>query len=170
MRTAGPIIRAAGEGEHRWFFGGGVLTMKATTEETGGAFMLFEDHMIQGKVTPLHIHADEDEALYVLDGEIVVHIDGADHPLGARGFALAPRGVPHAFMVTSSTARVLTWQSPSSAEAFYRAASEPTSADTDPAGPVDMARVRTAAEQSGGMQVIGPPPFAAPQGRVRDSR
>jgi quercetin dioxygenase-like cupin family protein len=162
MSTAVSIVRADGEGERLRFWGGGILTMKATTAETDGAFMLFEDHMSQGKTTPLHAHANEDEALYVLEGEILVHIDGNEYSVGARGIAFAPRGVPHAFLVTSPTARVLCLQTPGSAEAFYRGASEPAGADTDPSGPVDFDRVRAAAERSGGMQLLGPPPFQAP--------
>jgi quercetin dioxygenase-like cupin family protein len=161
MRGANAIVRAEGEGEQLRFWGGGVLTMKASADETGGAFLLFEDSMSQGKTTPLHIHANEDEALYVLDGEILVHIDGTDYPVGPRGLAVAPRGVPHAFLVKSETARVLTLQTPGSAEAFYRGASEPAGADADLSGPVDFERVREAAERSGGMEVVGPPPFAA---------
>src|SRR5919198_5022387 len=80
MSAAVSIVRADGEGEHLRFWGGGILTMKATAEETDGAFMLFEDHMSQGKTTPLHVHANEDEALYVLEGEILVHVDGENHP------------------------------------------------------------------------------------------
>jgi hypothetical protein len=72
--------------------------------------------------------------------------------------------VPHAFLVTSPTARVLCLQTPGSAEAFYRGASEPAGADTSPAGPVDFDRVRESAERSGGMQLLGPPPFQAPSG------
>jgi quercetin dioxygenase-like cupin family protein len=134
--------------------------MKATAEETGGAFLLFEDLMAAGKTTPLHVHAGEDETLYVLEGELRVHIDGSEHTVSDGGVAVAPRGIAHAFLVVSDTARVLTLQTPGSAEAFYRGASEPASADADPSGPVDMARVRAAAEANGGMQVVGPPPFA----------
>jgi quercetin dioxygenase-like cupin family protein len=159
MSVATPIIRADGEGERRLFWGGGILTMKATSEETGGAFLLFEDLMARGKTTPLHVHENEDEALYVLDGAILVHIDGTDHCVGPRGVAIAQRGVPHAFLVTSERARVLTLQTPASAEAFYRGASEPASADSDPSGPVDFAKVRESAERAGGMKVLGPPPF-----------
>jgi quercetin dioxygenase-like cupin family protein len=159
------IVRADGEGEQLRFWGGGILTMKATADETGGAFLLFEDSMSRGKTTPLHIHASEDEALYVLEGEILVHIDGTDHPVGPRGLAVAPRGVPHAFLVTSERARVLTLQTPGSAETFYRGASEPASADADPSGPVDFDRVRDAADLSGGMEIVGPPPFAAAMAR-----
>jgi mannose-6-phosphate isomerase-like protein (cupin superfamily) len=160
MSAAVPIVRNEGEGERLWFYGGGVHTWKASAEETDGTFILFEDFMTQDKSTPLHVHADEDEALYVLEGEILVHIDGTDHRVGPRGVAVAPRGVPHAFLVTSPTARVLTLQTPGSAESFYRGASEPACGDVDPSGPVDFGRVREAAERSGGMEVLGPPPFA----------
>jgi quercetin dioxygenase-like cupin family protein len=169
MSAAVSIVRVDGEGERLRFWGGGVLTMKATAKETGGAFLLFEDHMAQGKTTPLHIHANEDEALYVLDGELLVHIDGQDHRIGPRGVAIALRGVPHAFLVTSDTARVLTLQTPGSAEAFYRGASEPAKADADPSGPVDFARVRESADRTGGMQVLGPPPFEAPEENAKDA-
>jgi hypothetical protein len=99
----------------------------------------------------------------------VVHIDGTDHRIGPRGLAFAPRGVPHAFLVTSPTARILTLETPGSAEAFYRGASEPASAETDAAGPIDFARVREAAERTGGMRVLGPPPFAAPEADAEDA-
>jgi quercetin dioxygenase-like cupin family protein len=161
MTVAVSIIRAGDEGERLRFFGGGVITMKATGAETGGAFLLFEDVMAKGKTTPLHTHPGEDEALYVLEGEILVHIDGEEHAVGARGLAVAPRGVPHAFLVISETARLLTLQTPATAEPFYRAASEPAGPATDETAPVDFDRVMEAAERCGGMRVVGPPPFDA---------
>jgi quercetin dioxygenase-like cupin family protein len=155
-----PIVRADGDGEKRWFSGGGVHTWKATAEETDGAFLLFEDHMAEGKVTPLHTHPDADEAFYVLEGEIVVHVDGNDHKVGPGGFALAPRGVPHAFLVTSEGTRVLCLQTPGTGQAFFRQASDPTSDDAVD-GPVDFARVQAAGQQHGGVEILGPPPFPA---------
>jgi hypothetical protein len=56
INTGVSIVRADGEGEKLWFYGGGVHTWKATSDETGGAFLLFEDVMSKGKVTPLHLH------------------------------------------------------------------------------------------------------------------
>jgi quercetin dioxygenase-like cupin family protein len=162
MSTAVSFVRIEGEGERLRFWGGGILTMKATGEETGGAFLLFEDAMSAGKTTPLHVHEGEDELLYVLEGEILVAIDGEEHQLGAGSVAFAPRGVPHAFLVVSPTARLLTLLTPGSAEGFYRGASEPAAVDADPSGPVDFARVQEAAERSGGMRVLGPPPFETP--------
>jgi quercetin dioxygenase-like cupin family protein len=161
MSTAVPIIRGEEEGERLWFAGGGVFTMKATVEETDGAFILLEDRMVQGKTTPLHTHPNLDETIIVLEGEILLYAEGREHRVGPRGVAVAPRGVPHAFMVTSETARILSLQTPGSGEAFYRDASEPASAETDP-GRTDWERLRAAAERNPDIiQILGPPPFEA---------
>jgi quercetin dioxygenase-like cupin family protein len=159
VSTAVPIIRGESDGERRRFYGGGVHTWKATAEETGGAFLLFEDHMDQGKRTPLHTHPGSDETMYVLDGEILMHMDGAEHRVGAGGLAVAPRGVPHAFLVLSTTARLLCLHTPGSCQAFYWDASEPLDAG-EPAGEgVDFARVHASAARNGGIVILGPPPF-----------
>ena len=161
MSSAVPIIRGEGEGERRWFAGGGVHIMKATAEETDGAFMLLEDRMVRGKTTPLHTHPNLDETLIVLEGEILVYAEGREHRIGPRGVAVAPRGVPHAFMVTSESALILALQTPGSGEAFYREASELATAETDPAR-TDWDRLRAAAERNPDtIQILGPPPFEA---------
>ncbi|MCB5292828.1 cupin domain-containing protein [Arthrobacter sp. SO3] len=155
------IIRAEEQGERRWFFGGGVHTWKARAAETGGAFLLFEDQMGGGKMTPLHTHPDSDESMYILEGEIIMHMDGVEHRLGAGGLAVAPRGVPHAFMVVSESARMLCLHTPGCCEAFYWDASTPL-ADGDPSGtgPVDFGKVQESARRNGGIELLGPPPFA----------
>ena len=154
-----PIVRVEGEGEKLWFYGGGVHTWLATSAETRGAFLLFDDVMTVGKTTPLHSHPEVDETLYVLDGEILVHVDGLEHKLGRGGVAMAPRGVPHAFLVTSDSARLLTLETPGSSEAFYRGASEPLTPSLEASAPVDFDRVRASAARNGGIEILGPPPF-----------
>jgi len=158
MDSQGAIVRQVGEGERRWFFGGGLHTWKAVAEETNGAFLLFEDHMAEGKMTPFHTHPEADEAFYVLKGEIVVHVHGAEHPVGPGGFATVLRGVPHAFMAMSET-RLLCFQTPGNGQAFFRHASEPASNDTIH-GPVDFERVQASAKEHGGVELLGPPPFS----------
>lgn len=157
------IVRAAEDGERRWFLGGGLHIWKATAEETNGAFLLFEDRMDHGKVTPLHIHPDSDETMIVLEGAILMHLDGVDHTVGAGGIATAPRGVPHAFKVSGvDGARLLCLHTPGCCQGFYWDASEPVSIDDSrglEAGPVDMARVQASAEKNGGIEILGPPPF-----------
>jgi len=160
MTSALPILRQADEGEQMWFAGGGVFTWKATAAETGGAFLAFEDHMARGKTTPLHLHRNEDEALYVLEGELLVHVEGEEHKVGRGGLFVAPRGLAHAFMVTSETAHVFSFQTPGTGERFYRDASEPVTSDADASRPPDFARLRKVADHSPSIEVLGPPPFA----------
>ena len=160
VSTAVPIIRAEDDGERRWFYGGGVHTWKATSRETDGAFLLFEDRMDQGKMTPLHTHPESDETMYVLEGEILMHMDGQEHRVAAGGLAVAPRGVPHAFLVLSEMARLLCLHTPGSCQPFYWGASEPIGADVTASGSVDFARVQASAKQNGGIEILGPPPFA----------
>ena len=71
--TASPVLRSPEQAEKRWFFGGGVHSWLATAEETSGSFLLFSDVMDRGKRTPLHTHPS-DETLYVVQGEILVHL------------------------------------------------------------------------------------------------
>ncbi len=157
--TPVPIIRGAADGERRWFYGGGVHTWKATAAETNGAFLLFEDSMDRGKATPLHTHPASDETMVVLDGEIVMHMDGTDHRIASGGVAVAPRGVPHAFLVVSATARLLCLHTPGSCQAFYWDASEPITNGKPAAQTVDFAVVQASAKANGGIVILGPPPF-----------
>jgi quercetin dioxygenase-like cupin family protein len=163
MGTAQAIIRQDGDGEQLWFAGGGVFTIKASADETNGAFTLFEDRVVRGKTTPMHLHPDLDETIYMLEGELLVDIDGEQHRVGPNGVFVAPRGVPHAFLITSETARLLCLQTPGSGESFYRDASEPVSSASDAARPPDFTRLREAAERSETIQLLGPPPFTADQ-------
>jgi len=157
--TVPPVVRADDDGERRWFFGGGHHTWKVRAAETNGAFFLFEDRMEQGKMTPLHTHPEADETMYMLEGEILMHLDGREHRVAAGATVMAPRGLPHAFMVLSPVARMLCLHTPGSAEAFYWGASEPDS-DEGASKPVDLDRIRASAGQHGGIELLGPPPFA----------
>ena len=153
-----PVIREGHGGECRWFYGGGVHTWKVTADETGGAFMLFEDRMERGKVTPLHTHPSV-ETMYVLEGEVLMHMDGQEHRIEPGGVAVAPAGVPHAFMVVSDIARLLCLHTPGCCQQFYWDASEPMSDDDTAPRPVDFDKVRASAQRNGGIELLGPPPF-----------
>lgn len=157
MATLETTVRAHGTGERRWFCGGGVHTWLARADETGGAYLLFEDALDAGKVTPLHRHPEADETFYMLEGEVRLHVDGVETVLAAGGIAIVPRDVPHAFLVTSPTARMLCLQTPGGGEAFYRQASEPAGAGEPPMP--DFGRVRAAAAATGAIEILGPPPF-----------
>jgi quercetin dioxygenase-like cupin family protein len=157
-----PVIRQAGEGEQLWFAGGGVITMKVSAADTNGAFFVLEDRVVRGKTTPLHLHPDEDELVYVIEGELIAHIAGQESRVGRGGLVVFPRGVPHSFLVTSETAHLLALQMPGTGEQFYREASEPATSTADASRPPDLAKLRAVAERSKTTKLLGPPPFAPP--------
>ena len=161
MNQRAPIIWAAGEGEKQSFLGGGIHTWKLLAEHTDGAFFLFEDAMVRGKTTPLHRHPEADEMTYILEGEVIVNVDGKETRVGAGGMSFVPMGVPHAFLVVSSSARLLTLHSPATtSQAFYRGASEPATDATT--ATVDLARLQASARANPrGIEILGPPPFKA---------
>ena len=76
-----PVIRRAGEGEKRWFFGGGVFTWKlnSANEDIG----LWEVDMVEGKWTPIHTHPVS-ESMWVLEGQIQYRIHDDEHEIGSR--------------------------------------------------------------------------------------
>ena len=159
MSTAVPVIVGQDEGEALWF-GGGRVTFKVTSGQSGGALALLRDVMPRGKTTPLHLHEAFDETLYVLDGELLVHIDGAEHTVGRGGTAFVPRGVAHALLVTSEQAEIIAIATPGDVfERFFREGGDVvTDLEAQPP-PLDIQKVKSAGERTGGMQVLGPPPF-----------
>ena len=63
---------ASGEGKTLWVLGD-LYEVKATGEDTGGRFGLWETTTPPGNPGPApHIHHNEDEAMYVLEGECTV--------------------------------------------------------------------------------------------------
>lgn len=158
MSQPKPIIRAGGEGEKRWFHGGGIHTWKVTAEETSGSVFVLEDELVRGKVTPLHRHP-HDEIVYVIEGELLHYSGGETRRVERGATILNPRGVEHAFSVVSEKARILVFNAPGAGQAFYSEASEPF---TGTEGRVDFSKIGAAAKATGGTEVLGPPPFGAP--------
>jgi mannose-6-phosphate isomerase-like protein (cupin superfamily) len=129
------VALADREGEAHWFFGG-LYTLKATGADTGGAMTVFEVLAGVEAGPPLHVHEREDEALYVLEGEIELHVGDLVTRLGPGGCAFAPRRVPHTWAVTSEPpARLFAVATPAGFDDFVRAFGEPAPALTLPPVP-----------------------------------
>src|ERR1700744_6658670 len=96
MTTLTPIVQQPSTGEHLWFFGG-LTTIKAASD----AVMVTEQSAPRGSGLPLHIHHNEDEWFYVLEGELTIWLDGEIHVVPAGGVLFGPRDIPHTFIVSS---------------------------------------------------------------------
>lgn len=153
-----PVVVEAESGERLWF-GGGLVHFLITSAQSGGAFALIRDRMPRGKTTPLHVHQLFDETIYVLEGELLVHVDGTELTIGRGATACIPRGVPHALLVTSEEAEILGIATPGDVfERFFREGGDIATGDGAPP-PLDIEKVKSAGERTGGMEVLGPPPF-----------
>src|SRR5918998_397523 len=84
-----------GEGNARWW-GGGLATIKATGKETGGLYSVVEVLEPQGARAPLHLHRKEDEAFYVLEGEVTFQVgeETIRGPAKARTLPPSEPGAP----------------------------------------------------------------------------
>jgi len=109
-------------------FGEVEVVVKASADTTGGAFTLFEEN--QPVDTPLHVHDNEDELFYVLEGEHVFQVGAAEFQAGPGGVVFAPRGVPHSQRrVVPRSGRVLVLTSPAGFEGFFRELADAERAD-----------------------------------------
>jgi quercetin dioxygenase-like cupin family protein len=100
--------------------------LMVTGEATGGAYALAEIVSSPQGIVPLHVHHREDEAFYVLEGEVTFTVGEQVFDADAGSFAFGPRDVPHRYEVTSPSARMLMLFSPAGFEGFIRETSEPS--------------------------------------------
>lgn len=61
----------------------------------------------EGGEPPFHLHRNEDEWFYVVEGTIAFWVDDAVVEGGPGTFAYAPKDVPHTYAVRSGSARML---------------------------------------------------------------
>jgi quercetin dioxygenase-like cupin family protein len=122
------------------YFLGLPTILRATGQTTNGAFGLVEQVLPPGFASPYHTHQLEDEAFYVLEGEMAFVIDGQWTQARAGTFLFGPRNIPHGFKVLGDQpARLLLLCAPGGFEQFVLDMSEPAPA------PPDMARLMAVA-------------------------
>ena len=98
---------------------GVLVSIKATSEQTGGVFNLFGLSCPPGFTTPLHIHYTEDVAVYVLEGRLTFYWGNEKKEADAGSFFYQPRGTPHGFRVEDATcARILYMTVPAGFDRF----------------------------------------------------
>jgi quercetin dioxygenase-like cupin family protein len=146
---AKPMFQRPGEGQTVDNPLGADVVFKARGEETDGALTAFENAVAPGDGPPLHTHANEDESMYVLEGEMRFKLGDEIQSAPAGSFVFVPRGTPHAWQnVGDGPARMLIHFTPSGMERFFdgfAALESPGSAAFETVG-ADV-----------GMEVVGPP-------------
>ncbi|HWM21070.1 MAG TPA: cupin domain-containing protein [Ilumatobacteraceae bacterium] len=161
--TLDTVVHHRDEGPATWFLNG-LMTVKASNVDTGGAYCLMEHVLTPASNPPMHIQTDEEEAFYVIDGQIEFEVEGQVVVARAGTFALVPRGAAHTFRVLTDTARTLVISStgangpaPSGGlERFFRSVGTAAPSHTlpVPAAPDPVALTAAAAEH--GIVILPP--------------
>ena len=155
--TTRPYMVGPGDGTPSWMLNAR-LTTKARQADTDGGFSLFEFSADTNGEPPPHVHRHEDEAWYVLDGQVVFNVGDDEFTAGPGAFVFGPRDIVHSLRITSPTARMLTIMSPAGFEGFFDGLSVPAHGDGLPApGPPDMELLMRLAAAHG-CEFVGPEP------------
>ncbi len=96
------------------------IVYRAVSEDTQGAYSVSEMTFPAGSGPPMHVHAREDEAWYVLDGSFDTQIGDQSYTAGPGWFGIGPRGVPHSLRAgEAGPARMLMYVTPGGFERFF---------------------------------------------------
>lgn len=92
------------DGEAFWLLGM-LQTIKIGRADTNGQYGMIEIVVPQGLGSPWHVHPEEDEWFYVLDGRITFYVGDTRLDLGPGGFAFGPKRAPHVYRGRADLAR-----------------------------------------------------------------
>ncbi len=95
--TAGFLVEP-GAGGSVWSIGGR-FTRKTGGDDTADRLSILEAVVTRTSEPRRHIHHHEDEAFYVLDGQLTFHVGEAVMTAATGSLAFAPMGIPHTFTV-----------------------------------------------------------------------
>jgi quercetin dioxygenase-like cupin family protein len=140
--TSRPAVLGPGEGTPVASFHESVTVLGATS-----AVSVHEAVIRPGEEPPMHVHANEDEIIYVLEGHMTFYTEDGAHPGPAGACAVLPRGIPHTFGVDSDRARALVVCSPAGFEGMF----------AELPAPVDMERAPAVFARYG-LTMVGPNP------------
>ena len=139
---------------------GDVYRVLASGEQTGGVYALSEIRVSPNNGPPPHIHSRDDEAFFVLEGEVAFQIGDQSIMAKPGSFVQGPRGIPHTFKNNGKTpARILVFVMPAGFENFVKKFAQPVASFDSPAIPVTPQEIEKllAAAPKYGIQILPPP-------------
>jgi quercetin dioxygenase-like cupin family protein len=129
-----------------------VMKRLLSGEETAGQFCLFENKSGGNTRTPIHVHARDDETIYIIEGELTAIIEGEPRRLTSGESIFLPRGVPHQLVnMSGSPCRYILIGTPALFERFVEEAGHEFKPDeaVGPPTPKEIERLREASPRFG---------------------
>ena len=94
------------------------IDCKVSGKDTGGAMCVLE---VSNTGWPRHVNRDQDEWIYVIDGEVELEIRNKRFRLGTRESMFIPRNIEHAWTAVSAPAKIInTYQPAGKIEEFFQ--------------------------------------------------
>ncbi len=156
------IVRHRDQGAATWFLNS-LVTTKITADETGGTYGISEHLLTAAANPPMHVQTHEEEAFYVIDGEVEFEVDGTIERCTPGSLAFVPRGAAHTFRVLTGTARMMVIASSpgpvqgGGVQNFFTAAGTPASARVLPEASAPDPVAITAIAALHGIEILPPP-------------
>lgn len=136
--------------EKTLLMGNSPIDIKVSAKDTDGALSVMEYTGFAKGGPPLHIHLNQDEIFYVLEGEHLFQLGDQQHHLTAGDTIFIPRNTPHAPAQLSEKGKCLFFLTPAGKmEDFFRALSKLSQKAT----PMDAAKIF----EQHDMKIVGPP-------------
>ncbi|MBO9610616.1 MAG: cupin domain-containing protein [Paenibacillaceae bacterium] len=151
-----PRVLSPEEGQHLWYLNG-LVNIRLNATDTGGQFCWVDELLPVGSETPYHLHRNEDETFYVVDGDVAFVLDGRLVRAKAGDIIFLPKKIPHGFRVIGDRpARLINLVNPSGFEQMFTEAGEPAATFElpHPSAP-DISKVVEACMKLG-VEILGP--------------
>src|SRR5262245_51826971 len=101
------------------------MNVLLTTEATGGATSVIVAWHKPGEGPPDHVHFDQEEMFFILEGTYELTVDGQTTTAGAGTIVFIPRNVVHRFNnVCNTIASMLYWSLPGGQDHYFEAMSD----------------------------------------------
>jgi mannose-6-phosphate isomerase-like protein (cupin superfamily) len=149
-------ILTAEEGQAIWF-AGALMVRKIGGEESEGKLAVFDQRVPAHYATPFHVHHDEDEAWYILEGNVSFRFGDERFSAGPGTWVYLPKDVPHGFRTEDHEARLLTFAAPAGFGHFVQESGvQAAGATLPPPAPLDIAKLMEVAAKYR-IEMVGSP-------------
>ena len=148
------VVEANGDrGGGELYVVGDYIRVKVSSRDTRGAFAVMEGRTEPMHGPPLHVHYEQDEWWYILEGQFLFEVDGQQIHAGPGETVFARKGTRHAFQnIGTTTGRSLVTVVPGGLDVFFLELSEmvPPGTELQPDKLVPLFRKH-------GLELLGPP-------------
>ena len=155
------MVAASADGKEQLWFLNTLVTMAVGHEQGADGISVVESVGPRGDSAPLHVHRTEDEVFHVLEGEFRFRVGDQDLRAGQGETLLAPKGVPHSYLVESERGRWLAITVHGDFEGFVRSlgrpAERPELPEPSPPPTPEGADALAAAAFKHQIEIVGPP-------------